>query len=55
MHNRRMGDYYTDVLQQELNEIKEPEEIFYPFEFQDEIKRDVNPFQLLNFLSDMQP
>ena len=52
MHKRRLGDYYTDVLQQELNEIKEPEEIYYHIEFQDETKRDVNPFKLRNFLSD---
>ena len=52
MHKRRLGDYYTDVLQQELNEIKEPEEIYYHIEFQDETKREVNPFKLRNFLSD---
>ena len=52
MHKRRLGDYYTDVLQQELNEIKEPEEIYYHIEFQDETKGDVNPFKLRNFLSD---
>ena len=47
-----LRDYYTEVLQQELNEIKEPEEIYYHIEFQDETKRDVNPFKLRNFLSD---
>ena len=52
MHKNRLGDYYTDVLQQELNEIKEPEEIYYHIEFQDETKRDVNPFKLRNFMSD---
>ena len=46
-----LRDYYTEVLQQELNEIKEPEEIYY-IEFQDETKREVNPFKLRNFLSD---
>ena len=45
MHKRRLEDYYTDVLQQELNEIKEPAEIYYHNEFQDETKRDVNPFK----------
>ena len=39
-------------MQQELNEIKEPEEIYYHYEFQDEIKGEVNPFNLRNFLSD---
>ena len=52
MHKRRLGDYYTDVLQQELNEIKEPEEINYHIEFKDETKTDVNPFKLRYFLSD---
>ena len=50
MHFRR--DYYTEVRQQDLNEIKEPEEIYYHIEFQDETKREVNPFKLRNFLSD---
>ena len=52
MHKHRLGDYYTDVLQQELNEIKEPEEIYHHIELQDETKRDENPFKLQNFLSD---
>ena len=52
MHMHRLGDYYTDVLQQELNENKETEKIHYQTEFQDETKRDVNPFKLRNFLSD---
>ena len=47
-----LRDYYTEVLQQELNEIKEPEEIYYHVEFHDETKRVVNPFKLRNFLSD---
>ena len=50
MHKHRLGDYYTDVLQQELSEIKEPEEIYYHIEFQNEIKRDVYPFKVRNFL-----
>ena len=45
-------DYYTEVLQQELNEIEEPEEIYYHVEFQDLTKGEVNPFKLRNFLSD---
>ena len=45
-----LRDYYTEVLQQELNDIKEPEE--YHIEFQDETRREVNPFKLQNFLSD---
>ena len=39
-------------LKQELNEIKEPEEIYSNIEFQDETKREVNPFKQRNFLSD---
>ena len=46
-----LEDYYTEVLQQKLNETKEPEEIYYHFEFQDETKREVNPFKLQTFLS----
>ena len=53
MHKHRLGDYYTDVLQQELNEIREPEEIYYHIEFQDETKTDIHPCKLRNFLSDM--
>ena len=33
-------------------EIKGPEEIYYHFEFYDEIKREVDPFKLQDFLSD---
>ena len=49
MHQLR--DYYKELLQQELNEIKEREEIYY-IEFQDETKSEVNTFKQLNFLSD---
>ena len=42
----RQGDYYTEVLQQELKEIKEPEVICYHFEFHDKTKREINPFKL---------
>ena len=52
MHKRRLEDYYTDVLQQEINEIKELEEIYYHIKFQDKTMRDVNSFRLRNFLSD---
>ena len=48
----RLGDYYTKVLQHELNEFKESEELYYHFEFPDETRREVNPFKLRNFLSD---
>ena len=47
-----LGDYYTEVLQQQLNEIKESEELYYNFLFHEETKRDVNPFKLRNFLRD---
>ena len=47
-----LRDYYTEVLQQDLNEIKEPEEIYNHIEFQDETKREGNPFKLPSFLSD---
>ena len=45
-----LRDYYAEVLQQELNGIKEPEEIYLQVEFQDEIRREVNPFQTTEFL-----
>ena len=48
----RLGDFYKEVLQQELYEIKEPEEIYYDIDINDETKREVNPFKLRNFLSD---
>ena len=47
-----LRDYYAKVLKQELNEIKDSEEIYYHIEFQDETKREVNTFKLRNFLSD---
>ena len=47
-----LGDFYTELLQQELMEIKEPEEIYYHNEFHDETKREDNPFKLRKFLSD---
>ena len=47
-----LWDYYTEVLQQELNEIKEYEEIYSHIEFHDKTKREVNPFKIRNFLSD---
>ena len=50
---QRLRDYYTELLQKELNEIKEPAEIYYHIEFNDEIKREVNPFKVRKFLSDM--
>ena len=48
----RLGDYYTDVLQQELNDVKKPEKIYYHVEFRGETKRDGNPCKLWNFLSE---
>ena len=47
-----LRDYSTEVLQQDLNEIKEPEETFYHVEFQGETRREVNPFKLRTFSSD---
>ena len=47
-----LGDYHTEVLQQELNETKEPEEIYYHIEFHDETMREVNPFEPRNFQND---
>ena len=47
-----LGDDSTEVLQQELSEIKEHAEIYYQIEFKDETMREVNPFTLWNFLSD---
>ena len=46
-----LRDYYTEVLQQKLNEIKELGEIYDHTEFQNEIRREVNPFKLRNFLN----
>ena len=49
----RLGDFYTDLLQQELNETKEPEKKkHYHFEFDDKIKKHVNLFKLGDFLHD---
>ena len=45
-----LRDYYTEVLQQELNEINEPEKKYYLIEFQDETNREVNPFKPWIFL-----
>ena len=50
MHSPR--GYYTDVLKEELNQIKEPEEIYYHIDFHDETKREVNPFNLQGSSSD---
>ena len=47
-----LGEYYTEVLQQEQNEIKVPEGRHYHFELKDETMREVNPFKLQNILSD---
>ena len=46
------GDYYTELPQQELIEIKAPEEIYYHTKFPDESKREVKPFKLQNFQGD---
>ena len=48
----RLGDYYTEVIQQELNKIEEPGEIYYHIEIHDETWRKVNPCKLRSFLSD---
>ena len=50
MHHLR--DICTKVLQQELNEIKQPEKIYNHIEFHDETKRMVNRFNLQKFLSE---
>ena len=42
-------DYYTEVLQQELNGIKEYDEMFYHIEFPDETMKEINPVKLRNF------
>ena len=48
---QRRGYFYTDLLQHELNDIKEPEEIYYPIEFEEGFKRNVNPSKLTNSFS----
>ena len=40
----RLRDYYTEVLQQELYEIQQPEETYH-IDFHDETKREVKPFK----------
>ena len=35
-----------------MNEINEPEEIYYHIEIHDETKREINPFKLQIFTSD---
>ena len=47
----RLGDYYKEVLQEEMNKVKESEEIYHHFEFHDEAKRKVHSFKLRSFLS----
>ena len=47
-----LGDYNKEVWKQDLNESKQPEEIYYHFEIHDEIMREVNPSKLRNLLSD---
>ena len=42
----RLGYYHTNLLQQEMNEIREREEIYYHIAFHNETKREVNPFKL---------
>ena len=49
MHN--LGEFCTELLQQELVDIKEPEEIYSHNEFDEEYTREVNPFKQRNFLS----
>ena len=41
----RLGDECTEVLQQEMNEIKEPEEIYYRIEFIDKPKKRLIPLK----------
>lgn len=48
MHS--LGDFYTEVVQQELNEIKKPEEINY-IELHSETMREASSFKLQKFLS----
>ena len=49
---QRLGDFYTDVQPQDLNEIKEAAEIYYYIEFHDKTMREVNFFKLWKILSD---
>ena len=41
----RLGDECTEVLQQEMNEIKEPEEIYYRIDFIDKPKKRLIPLK----------
>ena len=47
----RLGHYCTELLQHVLTEMKEPEELYYHIEFDEETKKEFNPFKLRNFLS----
>ena len=47
-----LRESYTEVLQQEKIELKEPEDIYYHIELHDETKGEVNPFVLRKLLSD---
>ena len=48
----RLGDYYSELIQHELNEIKDSEEKYY-IEFHDETKKEVNPFKMPTSFSNM--
>ena len=45
-----LGNYFSDTIYQEMNELKTPDEEFYYIEFENGAKREVNPFKLWNFL-----
>ena len=47
----RLGDSYAKQLQQELNEVKEPEETYYYMNFTTKLGEG-NPLKLRNFMSD---
>ena len=44
----RLGDYYTELLQQELNDFKEREEIYYRIELKDGTKTERKRFKTWN-------
>ena len=51
MASRSLGSFFPDALQDELNQVKEPDDKYYHIEFQKDSRREINPFKLRDFLS----
>ena len=48
----RLGNYFSDRANQEIIQLKTPDEEFYQIEIINEAKRELNHFKLRNFLSE---